>query len=378
MSNLALNKLPLEKWGNAEIATNGDILNYDSHNGFAQSSWPCDYTMDLGEIHLIQNIRFLLWDNLGAKSTPNAKPNSRRYNFSLSVSGDNKTYFTIFSNKDKEGGNGWYSFNFLKDLHARYVKLTGHFNSANEKIHLVEFEVHDEKPSKLESKNVHEFEIITDIPSEQKISELINRAISEKSDVFKGVIEQKARLDQVIEDTSGIIDTISLIKTTHDYETEANRNKRNEVWWIIVSITIIVVFFLVLKWFWIVGSEISIIEKASQNPKIEQFTSILLGAFFVNKAVIISTILFIFSWALKNYRATKHNYVINKHKAMTLAIATSILNQKKYENAKREEVFNKAMAVIFSHQPTGFTKGDDKDSSVTDSVVKQIIRSHIE
>jgi hypothetical protein len=257
---------------------------------------------------------------------------------------------------------------------VRYVKLTGHFNSANEKIHLVEFEVHDEMPPKLESKNVNHFDIITDIPSEQKIAELINRAISEKSDVFKGVIEQKNRIDQVLNDASVITNTFDLIKNTHDYETESENNKKSEWWWMVVVIFTTIVFFLVLKSFFITEAEFSIINKAAINPNTKPFTTILLGAFFVTKAVIISTILFLLGWGMKNYKAAKHNYVINKHKAMTMMVATSILNQSKYKDVKKDEIFNKAMDVIFSHQPTGFTKGDDKDSSVAESVIKQIIK----
>jgi len=160
MSNLALNKLPLEKdsWTRPEDATNGIVKGYTGTAGFAQSEYPCEFTIDLEKSAEIENIRFLLWDGLG-KSNLVEEKNARKYRFSLSVSNDNIIYEIIFSNENDEGNNGWYSFDFNKRKTAKYIKLRGVSNTANKWFHIVEFEVHDDVPAELESKNVHEFDI---------------------------------------------------------------------------------------------------------------------------------------------------------------------------------------------------------------------------
>src|ERR1700754_5018965 len=123
MSNLALSKLPLEKemWQRPEAATDGNFTIYDGENGFAHATWPCTYTLDLGADSKIFVIRFLLWDNLGRPGT--FTPHNRKYNFSLAISSDGNRYTDVFSNQGKDGGNGWYSFEFLTATYARYIKF---------------------------------------------------------------------------------------------------------------------------------------------------------------------------------------------------------------------------------------------------------------
>jgi len=63
MANIAFKILPLEidKWTNAHKATDGNVTDYDAHNGFTYAKHPADFTIDLGEEKLIYAIRVLLW-----------------------------------------------------------------------------------------------------------------------------------------------------------------------------------------------------------------------------------------------------------------------------------------------------------------------------
>jgi hypothetical protein len=175
MANLALSKLPIEKekWTRPEEATNGNIFNYNGNIGFAAANWPCVYTLDLEMEYRLSVVRFLLWDNLGR---PGNRINRRKYKFTLSISSDGLSFTNVFSNENGDGSNGWFSFRFTNDTHARYIRFTGHFNTANEQIHIVEFEVHDQEPYPLTSSNVHNIDVATGtgLPSAVRITEVTN------------------------------------------------------------------------------------------------------------------------------------------------------------------------------------------------------------
>jgi hypothetical protein len=370
MGNLALNRLPLEKenWIRPEEATNGIISDYDGHNGFAHATWPCSFTIDLESEYRLSVIRFLLWDNLGKVGNT---INSRKYKFTLSISSDGKNYFTLFSNQNQDGSNGWFSFRFVNETYARYIKLTGHFNTSNKYIHLVEFEIHDQEPTPLISKNVQYFDIATGIgmPSEQRMTELIDNVISKKSSVFEGVEEKMKLLENSLKQSGQALEQIELIKKSNDFTTEAIKNNNRATGWLWASGITLILFLILLFWFVFCDSHSTkIITDAAADKNVQPFTTLLLSAFYAAKAVLLSTILFILTWFLKNYRSEKHNYVINKHKAMTLTVATGILTKDDYKNTDRGNIFIQAMEIIFTHQVSGFSKEDNSSPNIINSL----------
>ncbi len=121
MSNLALNKLPLEnEWLRPEQATDGNSVSYSGNNGFTEANLPCNFTIDLEKPYDISVIRFKLWDGLGGD--PNITPNGRQYRYRLFISKDNKNWQFVWGTNEK-GFNGWQVFEFQKTQKARYVKL---------------------------------------------------------------------------------------------------------------------------------------------------------------------------------------------------------------------------------------------------------------
>lgn len=373
MSNLALNKLPLENqdWKRPEEATNGKTLNYDGKNGFAYASWPCTYTIDLGSEMQVHTIRFLLWDNLGF---PNNAIDSRKYKFSISISSDGQNYFQIFTNENGEGGNGWFSFTLTNQTYVRFIKLNGHYNSNNKQFHIVEFEIHDTEPAKLSVSNIKSYSIPTIIPTENKINELIDKSISDKSKVFEGIEDKFRALDDTIVKSRQALEQIEFIKHTHDFLTESIRNKKRSYFWLGASGIIFVVFILVLINFMFKDNyAIELIKRTAGNELLAPFITTILGAYYVSKALLLSTLLFVFGWFLKNYRSERHNYVMNKHKAISLTVATGILTKDDYKNANREVIFSQGMEIIFSHQTSGFSKDDGTSPSVVNTLLNKSI-----
>lgn len=373
MSNLALKKLPIEGniWQNPQEATNGKTTNYGDFEGFAFASWPCSFTIDLEEEHSINTIRFLLWDNLGKDGN---KLQNRKYKFSLSISSDGINYTTIYSNQHLEGGNGWFSFRLLNETYARFIKLSGHFNSANRDIHIVEFEVHDTEPQEVTSKNYHQFDIVTGIPGEKTINDLIDQSIAKKSELLQGVEEKIQSLNTTLKQSSEALEQIEFIKHSHDFQKESLKNNTRSNYWLFASSLTLTIFIVILLWFVFCDKHsISIITDASKDNNIKPFTSILLGAYYVSKALLLSTLLFMLGWFLKNYRSERHNYVINKHKAMTLTVATGILTKDEYKSTNRASIFDRGMDIIFTHQVSGFSIEENSSPSIVNTLLQKDI-----
>lgn len=187
MSNLALNKLPLEKeWLRPEQATDGNSISYSGLDGFTEANFPCNYTIDLEKPLDISVIRFKLWDGLGGD--PNITADGRQYRYRLFISRDNKNWQFVWGTNEK-GFNGWQVFEFQKAQKARYVKLECIHNTVNKSFHIVEFEVHDIKPEELSSTN---YQFIPDIlfGIRSKVDSLVNE-IEKKS---SGIDEVKANI----------------------------------------------------------------------------------------------------------------------------------------------------------------------------------------
>ena len=134
------------------------------------------------------------------------------------------------------------------------------------------------------------------------------------------------------------------------------------------------IFILVLFWMIYCDSKsVNIISEAAENPSTKSYTIYLLSAFYVAKALLLSTILYILGWSLKNYRSEMHNYVINKHKAMSLTVATGILSKDEFKDVERAIVFKEGMNIVFSHQSSGYSKDDQQSPSVVNTLLNKSI-----
>lgn len=377
MANLALEKLPIEKdvWKNPEAATDGNTTNYDGHEhyGFAAANWPCSYTLDLGAEQKIFAIRILLFDNLGK---PNNPLSDRKYKFSLSLSGDGITYYPIYSNEHSEGGLGWYSFEFITETYGRYVRLNGLHNSKNDGFHIVQFEVHDDQPKLIEGRKVIEEKINTSIPSQTALKALLDSIIIEKTQVFQNAEERVARLNKAQTKFDESLNKIEFISKTHDYLKESQLNVERASRWLLGSIVTFGLFLGLLIYFLVYdNSPYNIIENASKSIATEPYTVFLLSSYYVTKAIFLSVILFAFSWLLKNYRAERHNYVVNKHKAMSLLSIIGIATREDLKEFDKSGVFLQALEVVFSHQNSGFSKDDVMAPNVINTLLHHIPQS---
>ena len=127
--NLAL----ASKGARADGARRPDLLidgktDHKTREGFAFGPTPCNFTIDLRSVRSIGLIRFLLYEL-----------DSRKYGYRLLISADGESWEVVGSEKKAKG---WQEIS-LEDAEARYVRINGISNTANNDFHVVEVEVYE-------------------------------------------------------------------------------------------------------------------------------------------------------------------------------------------------------------------------------------------
>lgn len=116
-----------------------------------------------------------------------------------------------------------------------------------------------------------------------------------------------------------------------------------------------------------------------QNENIDKTYAMVQLA--VSKVLVFATLSFLLAFAAKNFMASKHNEVINKHRENALKTYTALV-EAAGDEANRDIVLTKASESIFTTQTTGFGKSDGTDGkalsmlSIAPTALKQITDSN--
>jgi WD40 repeat protein/serine/threonine protein kinase len=136
--------------GNVALATNGATVagpgpsgelidgvttGYTGMTGFAQGTWPCNWTVTLPHVYQLQEIRLLLWDG-----------NKRYYRYILETSVDGKTFTPVVDRNSGEW-RSWQTVGF-SPRPVKYIRLQGMYGSENKWFHVVELEAYCIPPEK--------------------------------------------------------------------------------------------------------------------------------------------------------------------------------------------------------------------------------------
>ena len=113
----------------------GVTTGYDGYNGYGKTLWspsPGTMTLDLNGLYTITRTKLLLWDL-----------DSRYYRYKIEASSNSTSWTTIV---DRTGTTyqcqEWQEMSFSPAIQARYLRLTGTYNSANTAFCVVEWEVY--------------------------------------------------------------------------------------------------------------------------------------------------------------------------------------------------------------------------------------------
>ena len=115
----------------------GITTGYTGNSGFGYTTWsptPGKMTLDLKGPYAISSMKLLLWDT-----------DSRYYRYKIEASSNNTTWVTITDRTATTNQcRSWQNISFSPAIQARYLRLTGTYNSitGNNGFHVVEWEVY--------------------------------------------------------------------------------------------------------------------------------------------------------------------------------------------------------------------------------------------
>lgn len=92
-----------------------------------------------------------------------------------------------------------------------------------------------------------------------------------------------------------------------------------------------------------------------------------------SKLIVLGTLYFSVVWTSKMYRASKHNYVVNKHRENALHTFGAFVKAAKDDVQTQHAVLLQATQSIFSHQQSGYIT-NEPDPSPSSSQILEIFR----
>jgi hypothetical protein len=370
MGNLAKGKLPIELnlWNTPNAGTDGNYTKYDGSGGWASAKWPANFTLDFDNNKPIKQIRVLLFDGLGNSN----QVDKRKYQFEIRLSEDGENFFTFFSNQ-KAGGNGWFIIDFVNEVEARFVQFVGLHNDTNGWIHLVEIEVFDEAPSLLPpSKNLQQVIAGGTLPNTKYIENLLQRALANAELDIQNILAQKEKAEtatnKLVEEAAlkTLVERFGAFKEAIDEGEENLKTWRNISIGLSIALVVLLLFFIICG----TGNNLSeVLDKFGNRAETkafgggQAFLHYTMGLYLISRFVLLSLLLFLLSWSLRNYRAERHNLLVNSHKAMSLATALQLNSDENLKDTPLGVIILEAIRTVFSHQATGYDKSDSADSA---------------
>lgn len=168
---------------------------------------------------------------------------------------------------------------------------------------------------------------------------------SKKSQEFLNEMERTLKSAQDAAAKSGVAKYSALFKE------ESSNHKSEASFWLICTIAVIAAIVL--------ASVILIAffpDKTKDTGEIVQYT--------VSKIIILSALFYGLSLCNKNFKAHKHNEVVNKHRQNALATFETFSNAAGSDIQTKNAVLIEATKTIFSNQQTGYlTSGSESESS---------------
>ncbi len=209
-----------------------------------------------------------------------------------------------------------------------------------------------------------------------KQNELAKEELNRLSTEIKNLntrLEQEKKLQ---EDRFQDLSKVELLKQEEIF-TKAGKLNRIYSWlWLlgIIAATIVLVCFLgkFVKDFCI---DMSCVENYKTNCPDCNYSWVILELVrsSIYRIAIISIIVYLLVFTVKNYNATMHNYTINVHKANSFAAAFVMINGTITEKGK-DDIMTYAAQAIFSHQNSGYIGKDNEPSNplLVEKIIEKI------
>ena len=198
-----------------------------------------------------------------------------------------------------------------------------------------------------------------------RLGKLMERAEHEINERLETFSELQSKIEKMIKPAA------LAAQATH-FEDEALKNRTNAVGWLILigfifffGIIFAVEYLNPLTW----SDEIKDMALKLDLDLKNNFQSFVISLGIV-RVVIFSIIFFIVAWAARNFRAERHNAVVNRHRALAIRTYEAFVNED-VSDTVRAAILDRVTQTIFSPMPSGHL-GGEKDAQLSIPVIGQV------
>lgn len=189
---------------------------------------------------------------------------------------------------------------------------------------------------------------------------------SNQVEILKKLKENKIKSDEIISELDSKLKTanetlekIGVSKYADIFRKESDDYDKKALGWLIASIVILIL---------ILGVSIYSYFNITESEK----TSVILQ-YSISKIVVLSALFYALSISNKNYKAHRHNVVMNKHRHNALRTFTTFTEGAGDDIQTKNAVLLEATRTIFSNQQTGYLS-QEKDTEPSNKII-EIIKS---
>jgi hypothetical protein len=202
---------------------------------------------------------------------------------------------------------------------------------------------------------------------QKELEETLSHFLTRKSSEFEQEAQEKLKMvTAALEEVRKAAAEAGVSQTAVHFKEEAREHEKAAWFWLggLIAVTVALLLFslfanAILSW---TGSP----EPAAGSENIVHIR------YLSQKGLIVFCLIFALIWAARNYGASRHNYVVNKHRNNALGSFQAFVTSATDEQTKNA-VLIQATQSIFSPQPSGYVKTDGENAPNTP--ILEIVRA---
>ena len=204
--------------------------------------------------------------------------------------------------------------------------------------------------------------LATDYAKIEREAKGYHATMGEEADAFKKLLESyKLDAENALQAVKDQAAEAGVATNAQIFLTDSGNHAGVAKKWLIATIVTSIITLAVAVMFVVIGFE--------YKPE----TVAVAIQYVLSKLILISTLFFAIIWCSKNYRSSKHNETLNKHRANALMTFRAFVEGSS-EQPIKEAILLQAAQAAFVNRPTGY-ETQEKDSQTINPVVEIIGKS---
>lgn len=230
---------------------------------------------------------------------------------------------------------------YIDSVTTLFQEIRNHNGSENEKKKIIlKIDAVIDSSSSIKALSLYD----TVSAMQQNIDNKINTKVSEYTDTLFAIKKIESDAKNALQNIHLVSSKAVVSKHSVIFKEEAANHKRNSWCWfagiIVLIVTIILIAYGLLNG--------SLMPSSNDIGIIIQYT--------IAKLIIFSTLYFALAWAVKSYRANKHNEVLNKHRQNALDTFDAFVDAASSDEQTKNAVLLQTVQSIFCQQNTGYNE----------------------